>query len=73
MGFLEMFEGVKDGDSTLKAFLDLLTESVEFSQVQGMQEGMKAQCSHAATKSRYAMPNRHKQTGYKAVYSSGGL
>lgn len=30
VGFLETFEGVKDGDSTLKAFLDLLTESAEF-------------------------------------------
>lgn len=30
VGFLETF-GVKDGDSTLKAFLDLLTESAGFS------------------------------------------
>lgn len=28
---MEMFEGVKDGDSTLKAFLDLLTEQSQLS------------------------------------------
>ena len=62
VGFLETLDGVKDGDSTLKAFLDLSIESVEFFLGMTSASGKDESLGQSWGVEGYAIPNKRKQT-----------